>query len=228
MCFLYRYHQLLKTLQKPQDANDKLCLTNTRNRPLSSGLVPEVLNNQVMYDSSVEPMEHALIGQELNNDDNDSVCNDNLFSLNDEDDKEGIDSKLSPSLSVDREGTNNISVDDSPSGLNMAIVTPNAGRNVSDELMVKITLMKIMQNHSIPLVAEKELYEWAIELERLHLFSWMKGNLVQTRSTVMREIYATVPEIKGDGFEPHIIDWCSKKSFCADVPGRKQIYVWSF
>eukprot|EP00536_Pseudo-nitzschia_multiseries_P018811 jgi/Psemu1/57448/gm1.57448_g len=53
--------------------------------------------------------------------------------------------------------------------------------------------MKIMQNHSIPLVAEKELYEW-------------------TRARVMKDIYATVrPEIEGDGFEPHLIDLCYKK-----------------
>eukprot|EP00536_Pseudo-nitzschia_multiseries_P006127 jgi/Psemu1/14516/gm1.14516_g len=44
----------------------------------------------------------------------------------------------------------------------------------------------------------------------------------------MREISATVPEIKGDGFEPHLIDWCSKKSMTSDVPVRKEIYVWSF
>eukprot|EP00536_Pseudo-nitzschia_multiseries_P010557 jgi/Psemu1/26302/gm1.26302_g len=89
--------------------------------------------------------------------------------------------------------------------------------------------MTVMKNHSIPLVAEKELYKWAIKLERLHLFSWTKGNLVQMRSRVLREISATVPEIKGDGFEPHLIDWwCSKKSTTSDVPVRKEIYVLSF
>eukprot|EP00536_Pseudo-nitzschia_multiseries_P016219 jgi/Psemu1/45355/gm1.45355_g len=70
--------------------------------------------------------------------------------------------------------------------------------------MVKIKLMKIMRNHSIPLVAEKEL------------------------SRVLRDISATAPEIKGDGFEPHLIDWCSKKSMTSDVPVCKEIYVWSF
>eukprot|EP00536_Pseudo-nitzschia_multiseries_P004582 jgi/Psemu1/10280/gm1.10280_g len=85
-----------------------------------------------------------------------------------------------------------------------------------------------MRNHSIPLVAEKELFEWAIKSERLNLFSWTKGNLIKTRASVMKEISATVPEIKGDGFEPHLIDWCSKKSQSADVSGRKQIYVRSF
>eukprot|EP00536_Pseudo-nitzschia_multiseries_P004436 jgi/Psemu1/9956/gm1.9956_g len=70
----------------------------------------------------------------------------------------------------------------------------------------------------IPLVAEKELCEWAIKLERLNLFSWMKGNLIQTRSRVTKDIYATaVPEIEGDGFEPHLIDWCYKKLIGAEV-----------
>eukprot|EP00536_Pseudo-nitzschia_multiseries_P008981 jgi/Psemu1/21994/gm1.21994_g len=140
---------------------------------------------------------------------------------------EVIGSKLPLSLSVDRDG-NNISVDDSSSSSSTSIMTPNAGRHVSDELKVKIKLMKIMQNHSIPFVAEKELYEWAIKSKRLNLFSWTKGNLIQKRSRVMREIYATVPEIEGDGFEPQLIDWCYKKSICADVSGCKQIYVQSF
>eukprot|EP00536_Pseudo-nitzschia_multiseries_P010686 jgi/Psemu1/26727/gm1.26727_g len=154
--------------QKSQDASDKLGLTNTRNGLLNSDLIPEVLDNQVMYDPSVKSMDRALIGQKLANieDDNDSVSDDNLFSPNDYDEEEVIDSKLPPSLSVDREG-NNISVNYSPSGSNSAIMKPNDGRHVSDELMVKIKLMKIMQNHSIPLVAENELYEWAIKSEHI-------------------------------------------------------------
>eukprot|EP00536_Pseudo-nitzschia_multiseries_P011037 jgi/Psemu1/27664/gm1.27664_g len=153
-----------------EDASEQLGLMNTSNGPLSSGLLPEVLDNQVMYDPSVKPMEHALIGQELVNnedDDNSSVSHDNF---------------------VDREGSN-IAVDDSPSGgSNTAIMTPNAGRHVSDEL-------------------KKELYEWAIKSEHLNLFSWMKGNLIQMRSRVMKGIYKTVPEIEeGGGFEPHLIN----------------------
>eukprot|EP00536_Pseudo-nitzschia_multiseries_P010124 jgi/Psemu1/25075/gm1.25075_g len=231
-CYSYYYQSLwvddfsfslfIQKSQKPQDASDKIGLTNTCNNPLSSGLVPEVLGNQVMYDPSVESMERALIGQELANIEDDKT----LFD--DYDEEEGIDSKLPPSLSVNREG-NNISADDSSSGSNKAIMTPNVGRHASDKLKVKIKLMEIMQNHSIPLVAEKELYKRAIELKNLNLFSLKKGNLIQTRSRVMREIYATVPEIEDDdGFEPHLIDWCYKKLLCADVPGHKQIYIWSF
>eukprot|EP00536_Pseudo-nitzschia_multiseries_P002838 jgi/Psemu1/6394/gm1.6394_g len=89
----------------------------------------------------------------------------------------------------------------------MAIMTPIAGRHVSDELKVKIKLMKIMQNHSIPVVAEKEFYEWAIE------------------SDILKDIYATAPEIEGDGFEQHLIDCCYKKLFGADVDSHKQMYV---
>eukprot|EP00536_Pseudo-nitzschia_multiseries_P008279 jgi/Psemu1/20123/gm1.20123_g len=163
----------IRKLKKPEDASDKLGLTNTPNSPLSSDLVPEMLDNQVMYDPSVKPMERALIGQELNNDDDDSVFDDNCFSPNDEDDKEGINSKVPPSLSVNREG-NNMVVDDSPPGLNTAIMTPNAGRHVSYKLKVKIKLMKIMPR-------------------------------------VMKDIYATVPEIEGDDVEPHLIDWYYKK-----------------
>eukprot|EP00536_Pseudo-nitzschia_multiseries_P008303 jgi/Psemu1/20153/gm1.20153_g len=195
----------IRKSKKPEDASEKLGLTNTpTNGPLSSGLVPaEVLDNQVMHDPSVEPMEGALIGWELvNNDDNDdSVSDDNCFSSPyDEDDEQGIDSEVPPSLSVHREG-NNMAVDDSPpDSNNKAIMTANAGRHVSDTLKVKIKLMKIMWNQSIPLVAEKKL------------------------SRVMKDIYAIVPAIEGDGSEPLLIDWCYKKSICADVAGRKQIY----
>eukprot|EP00536_Pseudo-nitzschia_multiseries_P011417 jgi/Psemu1/28838/gm1.28838_g len=213
ICYSYYYRCLgvddftssafIRKSKKQEDANEKL--------------VPEVLNNQVMYDLSVEPTEHALIGRELvnNEDDNDSVSDDNCFSPKNEDDKEGIED-------------NNMAVDDSPPDSNKAIVTPNAGRHLADKLKVEIKLMKTMWNHSIPLVAEKELYEWAIKLEHLNLFSWTKRNLIQTKSRVMKGIYATVPEIKGDGFEPHLIDWCYKKSIGADVVGHKEIYVWSF
>eukprot|EP00536_Pseudo-nitzschia_multiseries_P006434 jgi/Psemu1/15204/gm1.15204_g len=140
-----------------------------------------------------------------------TVSDDHCFSPNDEDDKEGIDIELPPSLSADREGNNN-SVIGSPSDLSTSIMTPNAGRHVSDKLKAKIKLIKIMWNHSISLVTEKELYEWAFKSERLNLFSWMKDNLIQRRSRVMKEIYATVTEIEGDGFEPHLVDWCYKKS----------------
>eukprot|EP00536_Pseudo-nitzschia_multiseries_P011913 jgi/Psemu1/30483/gm1.30483_g len=167
----------------------------------ASGLVPEVVNNQVMYDPSVKPMECVLIGKELNN--NDSVSDDNCFPRNDEDVEKGIDSKVStppppPPLNVNREG-NNTPVDDSPSDLNMAMTTPIAGRRVSEK---------------------QELYEWVIESERLNLFSWRKENLIKTRSRVMKDIYATVPEIEGDGFEPHLIDWCCKKLISTDVAGH--------
>eukprot|EP00536_Pseudo-nitzschia_multiseries_P001402 jgi/Psemu1/3299/gm1.3299_g len=78
------------------------------------------------------------------------------------------------------------------------------------------------------LTPNKELSEWAIKLERLNLFSWMKGNPMQMRSRVMKGIYGTVPEIEGDGFEPLLIDWCYKKSIFAEVTGCKQIYIQSF
>eukprot|EP00536_Pseudo-nitzschia_multiseries_P009727 jgi/Psemu1/24099/gm1.24099_g len=132
-------------------------------------------------------MARALIGQELvnNEDGNDSVSDDNCFSPNNDNDKEVVDRKAPPSLSVNREG-NNMAVDDSPPDLNMAIMTPNAGREVSDK--------------------------------------------VKMRSRVMKDIYATAPEIEDDGFEPHLINWCYsyKKSICADVASCKQIYARSF
>eukprot|EP00536_Pseudo-nitzschia_multiseries_P008447 jgi/Psemu1/20435/gm1.20435_g len=147
----------VRTSKKQEDASENFVVSNTPNGPLSSGLVPEVLNNQVMYNPSARPMERALIGGELvNNDDNDSLSDDNCFSpTNNEDDEEQIDSEIPSSLSGDREG-NNISVDDSPPDANATIMTPNTGRHVSDALKVKIKLMKIMRNHRIPLVAEKE------------------------------------------------------------------------
>eukprot|EP00536_Pseudo-nitzschia_multiseries_P008802 jgi/Psemu1/21469/gm1.21469_g len=145
------------------------------------------------------------------NNGNGSVSDDNCFSPNDDNDAKGICSKVPPLLSVDREG-NNMPVDDSPPDSNMAIMTTDTGRHVlSGKVKVKIRLMKIMKNHSIPLVVEKELYERAIKSERLNLFSWTKGNLIQMRSRIMKDIYATVPEIEGNGFEPHLIDWCYKK-----------------
>eukprot|EP00536_Pseudo-nitzschia_multiseries_P014874 jgi/Psemu1/40422/gm1.40422_g len=125
----------IRKSKKPEDASDKLGLTNTPNGPLSSGLLPEVLDNQVMFNPSVETIDHSLIGRELANieDDNDSVSDDNLFSPNNYDKKEVIDSELPLSLSVDREG-NSISVNDSPSSLSTVIMTPNARRHVSDKL----------------------------------------------------------------------------------------------
>eukprot|EP00536_Pseudo-nitzschia_multiseries_P004903 jgi/Psemu1/11231/gm1.11231_g len=194
----------IRKSKKLEDATQQLGLTNTHNGPQSSGgALPE--------------------------DDHDSVSDDNLFFPNDDDEEEGSESTEAPHLlSVNDEEGNNIDVDNSHCDSNTAITTPNVGRNISDKLKVKIKLMKIMRNHSIPLVAEKELYEWAIESEQLHLFSWTKGNLIKTRASVMKEISTIVPEIKGDGFEPHLIDWCSKKSKSAKVSGRKQIYVRSF
>eukprot|EP00536_Pseudo-nitzschia_multiseries_P006594 jgi/Psemu1/15691/gm1.15691_g len=215
----YSYYK--RSSGKSQDATQQSGLLNTRNGPQSSvGALPEVLDNQVMFNPSVEPIGRALIGRELTNIEDD----------NDTDEDEGSESTEAPhSLSVNDEEGNGIEGDGSHRDTNMEIMMPSARRHVSDELMVKIKLMKIMRNHSIPLVAEKELYEWAIESEHLHLFSWMKGNnLVQMRSRVMSDISATVPEIKGDGFEPHLIDWCSKKSTTSDVPVCKEIYVWSF
>eukprot|EP00536_Pseudo-nitzschia_multiseries_P019444 jgi/Psemu1/60762/gm1.60762_g len=127
----------IRKSKKPEDASEKLgLLMNTPNGPLSSGLVLEMLDNQVMYDPSVEPMECVLIGWELNNDDNDSVFNDNCFCPND-DDEEGIDNKVPPSLSVNREG-NNMAVDNSP---------PD-------------------KHGSYDTQYRKALYEWAIELEQ--------------------------------------------------------------
>ena len=37
--------------------------------------------------------------------------------------------------------------------------------------VVNIKVMKIMRDHNIPLVAERELYQWAIKLERLAGFT---------------------------------------------------------
>eukprot|EP00536_Pseudo-nitzschia_multiseries_P010827 jgi/Psemu1/27151/gm1.27151_g len=196
----------IRKLKKQEDASsEKLGQTKNPNDPLSSGLVPEVLKNQVMYDPSVKPIERALIGQELVNnvDDNDSVSDDNYFSPNNDNDEEVID----------KEGSS-MAVDDSPPDLNTAIMTPSAGRHVFNEVKVKIKLMKTMLNYSMPSVAEKELYEWAIKSERLNLFSWTKGNHMQTRSRVMKDIY--------------IIFLSCPKSICADVAGCKQIYVLSF
>eukprot|EP00536_Pseudo-nitzschia_multiseries_P006440 jgi/Psemu1/15234/gm1.15234_g len=190
----------IRKLKKLEDATQQLGLTNTRNGPQSSGgALPEVLDNQVMYDPSVKPIGCALIGWELTNieDDDDSVSDDNFFFPNNDNEEEGREStEAHHSLSVNDEVCNGIDVDDSHCDTNMAIMTPNAGRHVSDELMVKIKLMKIMQ--------------------------------IITRSRVMREISANVPEIIGNGFEPHLIDWCSKKSTTSDVPISKEIYVWSF
>eukprot|EP00536_Pseudo-nitzschia_multiseries_P018197 jgi/Psemu1/54535/gm1.54535_g len=64
-----------KSRKKLEDATQQLGLTSTCNGPQSSdGALPEVLDNQVMYDPSVEPIGRALIGRELTNieDDNDS------------------------------------------------------------------------------------------------------------------------------------------------------------
>eukprot|EP00536_Pseudo-nitzschia_multiseries_P004347 jgi/Psemu1/9813/gm1.9813_g len=92
LCYSYYYQSLgvddfvssifIRKSKKPEDASEKSGLTNTRKSPLSSGLVPEVLDNQVMFNPSVEPIERALIGLELvnNEDDNDSFSDDNLFS----------------------------------------------------------------------------------------------------------------------------------------------------
>eukprot|EP00536_Pseudo-nitzschia_multiseries_P017856 jgi/Psemu1/52906/gm1.52906_g len=208
-----------QTPLKAEDATQQLGLTNTHNGPQSSGgALPEVLNNQVMYNPFVEPIGCALIGWELTNieNDDDTISDDNFFFPNNDDEEEGSESTEAPhSLIVNDEEGNDIDVDDSHCDTNMAIMTPNARRHVSDKLMVKIKLMNFLQNHSIPLVAEKELCEWAIELER-------------TRSRVLREISTTVPERKGDGFEPHLIGWCSKKSTTSDVPICKEIYILSF
>eukprot|EP00536_Pseudo-nitzschia_multiseries_P003503 jgi/Psemu1/7965/gm1.7965_g len=127
-------------------------------------------------------MEPALIGQELNNGDNDSVSDDNCFSPNNEDEEEAIG----------KEG-NNTPDDDFPPDLNMAIMTPNAGRHASDRVKVKIKLIKIIPGQG-----------------------------------VLKDIYATVPEIEGDGFEPLLINWCYKKSIGADIASHEQIYVQSF
>eukprot|EP00536_Pseudo-nitzschia_multiseries_P017956 jgi/Psemu1/53387/gm1.53387_g len=56
----------IRKLKKLEDASGQLGLTNTRNSLLSSGLVPEVLDNQVMQGPSVKPMERTLIAWELN------------------------------------------------------------------------------------------------------------------------------------------------------------------
>ena len=52
-------------------------------------------------------------------------------------------------------------------------------RFVSAPTKVIIKLMKIMRDHSIPLVAERELYKCAIEVETLLLsgFAWSVGSI---------------------------------------------------
>eukprot|EP00536_Pseudo-nitzschia_multiseries_P011835 jgi/Psemu1/30227/gm1.30227_g len=95
--------------------------------------------SSVMYEPSVKPMEHALI---------------------EDDEDEAIDIGVPPHLSVDRE-VNNMRAVDSPPDWNTPITTPIAQRHISDKLKVKIKFMKIIRNHSIPVVAEKELYERA-------------------------------------------------------------------
>eukprot|EP00536_Pseudo-nitzschia_multiseries_P018962 jgi/Psemu1/58248/gm1.58248_g len=132
-----------KSRKKLEDATQQLGLTSTCNGPQSSdGALPEVLDNQVMYDPSVEPIGRALIGRELTNieDDNDSVSDDNFFFPNADDEEEGSVSIEAPhSLIVNDEEGNNIDVDDSHCDSNtLVITTPNVGRNISDELKVKI------------------------------------------------------------------------------------------
>eukprot|EP00536_Pseudo-nitzschia_multiseries_P011724 jgi/Psemu1/29749/gm1.29749_g len=207
LLFHHRRHKPIKNCMQPWTERFMLmmtCLPNELTLQLHYKIqvCPEHLNHHLaMYDPSVKPMEHALIGQELKVNENGSV-------VNSED--------------------NNMAVDDSPPDSNTAIRTPNARRGISDELKVKIKLIKLLRNHSIPIVAEKELPEWAIKSECLNLFSWTKGNLIQMRSRVMKDIYATVPEIEGNGFEPHLIDWCYEKLICADIAGHQQIYIRSF
>ena len=49
-------------------------------------------------------------------------------------------------------------------------------RLVSAPTKRKIKLMKIMRDHNIPLVAEKELYNWGLEAESLSGFIWSAGS----------------------------------------------------
>eukprot|EP00536_Pseudo-nitzschia_multiseries_P017293 jgi/Psemu1/50201/gm1.50201_g len=77
-------------------------------------------------------------------------------------------------------------------------------------------IQKVVQEH--PADLEQELRKMVVyhkkETARLQ-------KMIQT-------VLGRVPEIKGDGFEPHLIDWCSKKSMTSDVPVCKEIYIWSF
>eukprot|EP00536_Pseudo-nitzschia_multiseries_P007333 jgi/Psemu1/17706/gm1.17706_g len=107
-CLLQDKQRRQESLKKKEDANEKLGLTNTPNSPLSSGLVPEMLNNWFMYDPSIELAEHdVLICHELN--DSNSVSDDDCFAHNYEDDEEEIDSKvpLPPPLSSVKHGNDN-------------------------------------------------------------------------------------------------------------------------
>ena len=184
------------TLDK-EDVSRRFCLTNTNHGP-ASGL-PETLDRQVMYNPSVELVDRCLIDYEMN----------------------AVDSDLDDDAPI-FDSVN--SAEQVTADSNTIIVTPSVNRYVSAPTKVKIKLMKIMRDHNIPLVAERELYKWAIESESLPGFSWSAGNcLIRTRRKVFEECYKIAPELRNDRFEPHLIDWSS-----SGVVGHKQIYVRSF
>ena len=58
----------------------------------------------------------------------------------------------------------------------IVLITPSATRFVCAPTKVKIKLTKIMRDHNIPLVTERELYKWAIESKSLPGFTWSTDN----------------------------------------------------
>ena len=199
----------------------KFCLTNTQNGPGSA--LPENLDSQVMFDPTCPRIDRDLLEDEIDNATS-SFEPSSPFSVVDESEKTH-DNVLD---SNERHPPSNLNQPTSPRISTPPISTPNHHRHVSDELKVKIKLMKIMRNHNIPLAAERELYQWAAEAESQQLFSWSQGNLFKTRKSAMKELYKTAPEIEGGDFEPVVIDWRYKASFDPSHCGRKQIYVRSF
>ena len=187
---------LFKTSKEKISVSQRFSLTNTQDGP-SSGM-PQNLDDQVMYNPSVEVVDRGLIDAAMESVDSD--LDDDFF------DEPANQEECSDSVLVD------------------VIKTPFEYRLLPPSTKVKIKLMKIMRDHNIPLVAERELYEWAIESERLSGFTWSTGSsLIKTRQSVLEECYQAVPELRGDCFQPQLIQWR-----CNNEVGDKVIYVRSF
>ena len=127
-----------------------------------------------------------------------------------------------------KDGTGETSESEPPS---LVIETPFEPRDLSPALKVKIRLMKIFRDHNIPIAAEKEIYKWAQEADQEAGFSWGDNTSSHTaRDLVMNRIYDFVPEIKGGGFKPCLIDWVFKPEVGKKNPrhGQKQVFVRSF
>ena len=112
-----------------------------------------------------------------------------------------------------------------------SITTPNHQRYVTDDLRVKLKLMKIMRQHNIPLKAEREIIDWAYHAHRMTCFNWnVAGELLMTnRDTTMKHFYKAVPELSKNEFEPQLIDWHIKPTEkVRNGITKKQVYIRSF